>query len=235
MSEALVKPLTVDPEVLSRIRPMSAEDLPDVARLHQADMGSSLWAQLGIPFLRAVYSALIAHRDFRGYVYVEESQVRGFIAGSNNGPRMFRQGALRRAPLLAAAALPGLLRRPGILWRMAQSALYFGRSGVPGLETVTAESMFCSFEPNLRGQRISGLINKVLFDELAALGHRYVKITTDADNPLAARQLTSWGFEECGTFRFYGKEMLAWRLNLLDSPRVEPTDRFGTATTGGKQ
>lgn len=233
MSDALVKPLPVDPEVLSRIRPMTAADLPDVARLHQAAMGASLWAQLGARFLRSVYRALVAHPDFRGYVYVEDGRVGGFIAGSNHGLRMFRESTRRRAPFLAAAALPGLVRNPRVLWRLAQSALYFGRSELPGLEEVTAESMFCSFEPNLRGRRISGLINKVLFDELAALGHRYVKITTDADNPLSARQLSSWGFERRGTFQFYGKEMLAWRLDLTGCTRVEPVDRFGTAPTPG--
>jgi hypothetical protein len=56
---------------------------------------------------------------------------------------------------------------------------------------VRAESMFCSFEPHLRGTRVSGAINKVLFDELAARGHRYVKITTEADNEGAVRQLSS--------------------------------------------
>ena len=54
----------------------------------------------------------------------------------------------------------------------------------------------------LRGRRISGLINKLLFDRLAARGHRFVKITTEADNRGAIRQLSSWGFEELGRFRF---------------------------------
>ncbi len=233
MSDAPVKPLPVDPEVLARIRPMSAADVPDVARLHQAAMGTSLWALLGSRFLTAVYAALVVHPDFRGYVYLEEGRVCGFIAGSNHGPRMFRESTRRHALALGLAALPGFLKNPRVLWRMAQSAQYFGRSEAAGLEGVTAESMFCSFEPNLRGKRISGLINKVLFDELAALGHRHVKITTDVDNPLAARQLTSWGFEHCGTFRFYGKEMVAWRLDLLTNPRVEPVSRFGTVPTGG--
>lgn len=233
MNDSPVKPLPVDPEVLDRIRPMTAADVPDVARLHAAAMGSSLWAQLGPRFLRAVYRALVVHPDFRGYVYAEEGILRGFIAGSNHGPRMFRESTRRGALVLGLAALPGFLKRPGLLWHMAHSAQYFGRSEAAGLAGVTAESMFCSFEPNLRGRHISGLINKVLFDELAALGHQYVKVTTDADNPLAERQLTSWGFARSGTFRFYGKEMVAWHLDLRTNPRVEPVSRFGTAPTGG--
>jgi len=83
--------------------------------------------------------------------------------------------------------------------------------------------MFCSFEAELRGQRISGLINKLLFDEMAARGHRFLKITTEADNSGAMRQLGSWGFEQVGQFSFYGKEMLTWRLDLAACERVGRT------------
>jgi hypothetical protein len=236
MSGPSIKPLPVDPAVLARIRPMMATDVPAVARLHHAAMGASVWARLGRRFLEAVYAALLTHRDFRGYVYHEEGRVRGFIAGSCNGPRMFRQIAFQHAPTLALATLAGVARNPRVLWQLAQSARYFAQSGVSGVDGIVAESLFCSFEPDLRGRRVSGLINKVLFDELAALGHRFVKITTDADNALSARQLTSWGFSRMGTFRFYGKEMLAWRLDLTTSPRVSPVHRFGTAgLTGGQR
>jgi len=42
------------------------------------------------------------------------------------------------------------------------------------------------------------------------------------------RQLTSWGFEQIGCFRFYGKEMLVWRLDLLACERV------ASPTCGGR-
>jgi len=52
-----------------------------------------------------------------------------------------------------------------------------------------------------------------------------VKITTETDNEGANRQLRSWGFEDRGTFRFYGKEMRVFVLDLLTSPRVEAVRR----------
>ncbi len=88
-----------------------------------------------------------------------------------------------------------------------------------------AESLFCSFEPHLRGRRISGHINKVLFDELLARGHQRVKITTEVDNKGANRQLTSWGFEDSARFEFYGKPMVRYELDLVESPRVEARSR----------
>ena len=225
MAGRTLTPFPVDPEILSRIRALGPEDVDAVARLHGAAMGNSLWAQLGEGFLRALYRGLVRHPDFRGFVYEDQGRVQGFIAGSNHGQRMFRQVLLRRAPGLIASALPGLLRRPRLAAHLLQTASYFRRTGAGIGDDVVAESMFCSFEPELRGLRVSGLINKVLFDELAGMGHRSLKITTEVANLGAVRQLTSWGFERLGEFDFYGKRMLVWRLDLVNNERVEPVRR----------
>ena len=50
-----LRPFTVDPEVMARIRPMQVTDAEAVAQLHFAAMGSSTWAQLGRRFLRCLY------------------------------------------------------------------------------------------------------------------------------------------------------------------------------------
>lgn len=225
MTDQVLKPFPVDPQVLSRIRAMERADVDDVVRLHRAAMGVSLWSQLGERFLRALYRGLVSHPSFRGFVYEESGRIRGFIAGSTNGRRMFRELLIRRAPVLLWAALPRVLRRPSLARHLLETASYFSRTRVRIGEEVVAESMFCSFEPDLRGARVSGLINKVLFDEMAAMGHRYLKITTEIDNLGAVRQLTSWGFERLGEFDFYGKRMLVWRLDLPANERVEPISR----------
>ena len=220
-----LKPFPVDAEILSRIRSMESADVAEVARLHGAAMGNSLWALLGLRFLRALYRSLVQHPDFRGFVYEESGRVRGFIAGSLDGRRMFREIFQRRAPALAIAALPGMIRRPSLVRPLLQTTNYFSRSSTRVGEDVVAESLFCSFEPDLRGRKVSGHINKVLFDEIAAMGHRALKITTEIDNVGAVRQLTSWGFERLGEFDFYGKRMLIWRLDLVNHERVEPVRR----------
>ncbi len=222
-----LKPLPVDPETMARIRPMEDRDVADVVRLHRAAMGNSLWAKLGDSFLGEVYKGLLDHPDFLAFVYQEDGRVRGFIAGSSDGPRMLSEVRRRRAGRLALATVRGLVRKPRAVKPLMETFRYFQESSGPGDDT-RAESMFCSFEPNLRGKKISGLINKVLFDELARRGHRHVKITTEDDNEGAVRQLTSWGFERVGAFRFYGKPMLVWRLDLLDCERVDHPQRKRT-------
>ena len=215
-----IRPFHVDSDVMGRIRPMAALDSPDVARLHHAAMGNSTWAMLGVRFLKALYASLIDDDRFLAFVYVEEGRVRGFIAGSQDTDAMM-SATLRRAwPVLLGSAVPKVFS-PSLMWRLLQTHRYGDVSGGEG----TAESLFCSFEPNLRGKRISGHINKVLFDELLARGHQTVKVTTETDNKGANRQLQSWGFEDRGRFRFYGKEMVLYILNLETCERVQPISR----------
>jgi hypothetical protein len=220
-----VRPLTVDPDVMASIRPMQFHDAPDVARLHAAAMGNSTWALLGTRFLTTVYSSLTNRPRFLGFVYLEDRRIRGFIAGSTDPDLMMREMFRRAWFLLGPAALPNGLR-PDVLWKLLQTPRYkrvSDRVDLPG--PVPAESLFCSFEPDLRGRRVSGAINKVLFDELLARGHQHVKITTEIDNVGANRQLRSWGFVDCGHFRFYGKEMITYVLDLAASPRVDAVSR----------
>lgn len=219
-----LRPFPVDPAVLAAIRPMQYRDAADAARLHEQAMGDSLWAKLGQGFLTELYRGLIDNRHFLGFVYEEDGQVRGFIAGSTDASAMMSQVFRKRWFLLGPAAIPGVLRRPSVVPLLLTTASYFGASKDESLD-VPAESLFCSFDPDLRGKRISGHINKVLFDELYARGHRFVKITTETSNEGANRQLQSWGFEERGKFVFYGKEMVRYVLDLEACERVEAVSR----------
>ena len=210
---------------------MQNRDAEAVARLHCAAMGDSLWARLGPRFLTELYRGLIDSPHFLGFVYEEPGSepgdvgtIRGFIAGSTDASRMMSEVFKSRFLVLGAAAVPGVVRQPGVVVKLAQTARYFALSSDDDLD-IPAESLFCSFEPALRGRRISGHVNKYLFDDLLARGHRYVKVTTETDNQGANRQLRSWGFEDRGRFTFYGKEMVRYVLDMDASPRVDPVSR----------
>ena len=214
------KPFPIDPEVMGRIRPMQNRDAARVAELHQAAMGNSLWAKLGHRFLSELYKGLIDNPRFLGFVYVEDGAVGGFIAGSTDAAAMMSEVFRSRWLVLGLASLPAALK-PAVVKHLIHTARYFDASGAD----VKAESLFCSFVPNLRGKRVSGHINKVLFDDLLARGITHVKVTTEVDNEGANRQLQSWGFEDKGHFRFYGKDMVTYVLDLRASDRVEPVLR----------
>lgn len=214
----------LQPDVVAQIRPMMAIDVHRVAALHHADMGNSLWAQLGLGFLTSLYQALINSDRFIAFVYVDDANVpQGFIAGSTDADQMMQEVFRRSGTMLALSSLPAM-RNVRLMLRLLQTPLYFQRSAAASVN-VPAESLFCTFVPELRGRRISNHINKFLFDDLLARGHQHVKVTTEVDNRGANRQLQHWGFEERVRFRFYGKDMMTYVLDLETSPRVEPVSR----------
>ncbi len=223
---AAVRPFTLKPAVLDAIRPMQRRDAEAMAHLHHAAMGQSLWARLGVRFLKTLYRALLDDARFLSFVHDDGSgQASGFIAGSLDPDAMMAATFRRTAPALAAAAFPGAAS-PRVLGSLLQTPMYARvSSAVPLPVGVRAESLFCTFAPRLRGTRVAGHINKVLFDDLLARGEQYVKVTTEIDNTAANRQLRSWGFADAGGFRFYGKEMVVYVLDLVASPRVQPTLR----------
>ncbi len=225
MTEA--RPFVADPEVLAAFRPMQARDALAVAQLHHAAMGESLWAQLGVSFLHQLYRSLVDAEGFIAFVYDAHPRtgVQGFIAGATDPDRVLADTFRRAWFLLGPAAFPRALQ-PSLFRRLLQTARYSGASAVSGLPPgPLPESLFCTFVPELRGKRVAGHANKVLFDDLLSRGYRHVKITTDTSNTAAARQLRSWGFDELGHFEFYGKNMTAWLLDLRASDRVEPVGR----------
>ena len=221
----MTKPFIVSPQVISAIRPMEKRDIRRVAQLHHAAMGNSLWAQLGKNFLEQIYLALIEHASFLGFVYEECDWIEGFIAGSEDADNMMSEIFEQHFVSLGLAAGFGLFRQPtealDIIKKLRHTQKYFSESNIDNIK-IPAESLFCSFTPRTRGKRISGHINKVLFDTLAFRGHNHVKITTEQDNIGANRQLQSWGFEIQKEFVFYEKEMVTYVLDLQTSVRVEP-------------
>ncbi|MBQ7503277.1 hypothetical protein IJT93_11335 [bacterium] len=218
MSE--ITPFPVDPVIMIKIRPMQERDVPAVAQLHSDAMGKSLWAKLGLPFLRRLYKGLLQDEDFFAYVYEEMGCVKGFIAGSADTQATYGRTLKRNFWELLLHTAWGVIRSPSVLPLLLATPFYFRRSHPEDLPERAAESLFCSFVPELRGKRISGHINKVLFEALHNRGRRYIKITTEADNQAALRQLEHWGFSVRRRFNFYGKEMLTLITNADSNPRI---------------
>jgi len=212
-------PYKIDPERMRAIRRMESRDISDVARMHRSSMGRSLWGRMGLGFLRRMYAALLDQPEFLAFVYEKDGRVVGFIAGTSNGPTLMRQVLYTHPRQLGVGWLRAAVRHPRSALRVIAGLGYFGISK-PG-EEVIAESFFCSFEKPFQRTGAAGHINKVLFDELAWLGHSKVKVTIDSDNKAALEQLRSWHFEEHGSFEFYGKWMTVLVLDLKNSARVE--------------
>lgn len=206
---------------------MERDDIEQVAEQHCRAMGHSLWAQLGKPFLQALYTSLLQDPLFVAYVYAEGQEVQGFVAGSVDVPRTFSKLWREHWQQLLRPALAGVIRNPHLIGSLISTPFYFKRSApTQRAETVKAESLFCSFKPNLRGTRAAGHINRTLFKHFLKAGCRYIKITTETDNEASLRQLSHWGFSIEERFNFYGKDMYTLIMDLSTNPRLHDSEKL---------
>ena len=216
-----ITPFLINEEMMSHIRPMRNTDIEQVAEQHYRAMGHSLWAQLGKPFLQALYTSLLQDPLFVAYVYAEGKEVQGFVAGSLDVPRTFSRLWRQHWWQLLLPTLTGLAHCPHLIGSLISTPFYFKRSAPSQrIEAIKAESLFCSFKPNLRGTRAAGHINRVLFKHFLSAGCRYIKITTETDNEASLRQLGHWGFAIEERFNFYGKDMYTLIMDLSTNPRL---------------
>jgi ribosomal protein S18 acetylase RimI-like enzyme len=186
------------------IRRTETRDVPAIAELHAALVPSSLWAELGLPFLTRLYASLVRDPRFVSFVYETPAGIGAFLAGSTDTKRMLRATAKRDGWALALRALPAL--RPSLVRRLLETGRYPRIRGSDG----AGESLFCAVRPELRRQGIAAGLHEALERMLRAQGIDRLVVTTEATNPDAHEHLKALGFQEDGRFRFYGKEMLRY-------------------------
>ncbi|MCB9489744.1 MAG: hypothetical protein H6684_13510 [Deltaproteobacteria bacterium] len=222
---ATLPPLQLDPRWYNHVRPLMRGDVTTVAELHAKGMGTTLWGSFGRHFLEALYRAMLDDPDFVAFVFEENRIVRGFIVGSTDGSNMMKRTFRKAFWKLLPHVVKAGYRDPALIREALATPRYFAKSATDSRARDAAESFFCYIQEEWRGTRISGLMNKFLFDELLFRGFQRVKITTEADNDGALRQLDSWGFEPVGEFEFYAKKMTTHLLELHICSRVQPVRR----------
>jgi GNAT superfamily N-acetyltransferase len=180
--------------------------------LHAELVPSSLWAELGPGFLRALYGSLVGDSRFVSFVYETPSGVGAFLAGSTDTEGMLRATAKRDGWAIGLRALRGL--RPSLLRRLLETGRYPRLRGSEG----AGESLFCAVRPDLRRQGIAAGLHEALERHLRAQGIGRLVVTTEATNPDAHVHLRALGFHEAGEFRFYGKPMVRFEKEVAGEP-----------------
>jgi ribosomal protein S18 acetylase RimI-like enzyme len=191
------------------IRRTEPRDAAAIAALHASLIPSSLWAELGLPFLTHLYASMADDPRFVSFVYETPDGIGAFLAGSTDTGAMLRATAKREGFALAVRALPSV--RPSLVRRLLETGRY---PRLRGFESA-AESHFCAVRPELRRQGIAAALHEALERVLGAQGIDRLIVTTEASNPDAQAHLRALGFSEAGRFTFYGKAMLRYGKPLV--------------------
>lgn len=190
----------------------------EVARLHATALPHGFLSRLGPGFLARLYRE-IARADRSGVWVAQDSDQRvlGFIAGSADLPRCYRQ-VLGRAWLPLGLRLLPSLWRPGVLTRVLQTLAYPFRKGADSGDEdpevarvrrqVKAELLSIAVSPAARGMGVGRRLVATLEEHLLAWGHRGpYRVVTDAADPRSNAFYGSLGFRLVGTFRHHEHTM----------------------------
>jgi ribosomal protein S18 acetylase RimI-like enzyme len=177
-----------------------------VAQIHAAALPGDFLPSLGVRFLSTFYRAALESAAAFGFVQIQGDQASGFVLGSVDTSQLFRRVILRAAVPLAWAALPAVLRRPGLLARVAETFLYPQReASVPE----KAELVVIAVDSQRRSQGSGQALVQALDEAFLAQGVQSYKVTVLQSNPGANRFYQRLGFCPAGEFQLYGKR---WNL-----------------------
>lgn len=195
---------------------MQVRHLKRVAEIHAHALEGDFLPSLGVAFLHVFYQAALAHDMAIGIVALTGDTPIGFVLGSSDMDIMF-QKVVRSASLqLARAALPAVVRKPGLLLKVAESFLYPRREA--SLD-VKAELVVIAVEPEYRSQGLGQTLVQALNTEFKGRNIQSYKVTVLQSNQGANRFYARLGFQNTGKFQLY-RQM--WNLFIYSLAEVNP-------------
>ena len=161
------------------IEPMSRPHVPVVVDVHLQSFPGFFLSFLGPRFLRLLYDSIVHHERGAAFVYLDNGEVAGFVAGVANPSGFYRALIKHRLPAFMWAAMGAAVRRPQIIPRLLRALLY------PS-QTPTGESigtlMSIGTRPNCQGRGIGKQLVDAFLAEMRRRNVRCVNLTTDRDN-----------------------------------------------------
>ncbi len=103
------------------IRPMQAQDVDMVVRVHLQAFSGFFLTFLGSAFLRELYLGILQDPFGIACVGLRSESIVGFVAGTDCPPSLYSRLLRRRWAQFALASLGAFLRRPSILPRLMRA------------------------------------------------------------------------------------------------------------------
>jgi ribosomal protein S18 acetylase RimI-like enzyme len=192
------------------IAPMSNEHVDDVARLHCASL-TGLVSELGVRAARAFYAGCVRSGSARGFVFLEDSDVRGFVLGSAH-PASLKQEVLRANPVGTVVGLcVGIARRPvSLLWlfrsvRGPDEGTYDGAA---------AELTYLAVASNRRSSGVGRHLVDRFTSAMRDAGVSAYELSVDEGNQTAIGFYEKLGFRLQGRYREFGIVHRRYRLEI---------------------
>jgi len=191
------------------IRRIEPTDIGRITELYYSNIKESFFSVFGKDFLRLVLEAMVTSEFTIGYVLELNSDVEGFIIGTTDTPKLFRNVLYKKWPKLLLNVFVVVLRKPAIFKHVLDS---FNYSDKTHIEDTEAELLFIAIESEYRNQDFGKMLINGALQEIKNRGIEKVKVSTLNSNEVVNKMLENFGVKLEKEFRFYEKEMNLYTL-----------------------
>lgn len=179
-----------------QIRELEQKDrnlIPSLALLHKAAFPRFFLTQLGIPFLKTLYTGYLEDAESGIIVAEEDDRVIGLIAYSKDYPKFYKGLIKHHIIKFAFCSLGAAIRHPSFIKRLL-GAFKKSESVVKTERYVELASI--GVDPNCESKGIGSALISYLKNQIDFSKFAYINLETDAiDNDAANRFYVKNGFK----------------------------------------
>lgn len=190
----------------------------DAARLHILGQPGTFLTSLGPEVLTVLYRTLPVSQHAFGFAAIDPqcpASLIGFVSATTSTGALFAELGTRRIHAFLPPLARRFARRPALIARAAQTALYpFLHAASDDDGPPPAELLSIMVEPAQRGRGIGALLVAALHAECRRRAIGALDVTVDAVNAGAQRFYAAHGFTFVRTFTLYGRAMCLYRARL---------------------
>lgn len=156
----------------------SSEYIKAIAELHKKAFPSFFLTQLGVPFLRTLYSGYMEDKDSGIIAAEEKGKLVGFVAYSNDYPRFYKGLIKNHLVKFAFCSIGAALRHPSFIKRLLGA---FKKSeSVVKTERYVELASIC-VDPEIESKGVGSQLIDYLKDIVDFNKYAYINLETDAD------------------------------------------------------
>lgn len=185
------------------IREMEERDLKAVTGLHSEALKIGFLSTLGEDFLEIIYMGIMASELGVVFVYEKDGVVAGYISGSTDTEKLFKEIKRRKLPRLAGNLAFKVVRKPSIIKNLRRSSQYPDLAG----KNVPAELLSIAVVKDARGKGIGSALVEALIEYFKAKKVSAFKVSVDQRLEGADEFYEALGFELEDTMDIYDKKM----------------------------
>lgn len=157
----------------------SSDYIKTVAELHKRAFPTFFLTQLGVPFLRTLYTGYMEDKDSGIIVAEEGGKLVGFIAYSNDYPRFYKGLIKNHLIKFAFCSLGAVLRHPYFIRRLLGA---FKKSESVMKEEKYVELASICVDPEIESKGVGSALIDYLKGIVDFKKYAYINLETDATN-----------------------------------------------------